>query len=173
MKLLQVFVLFGLALSGALYAADKSAIFDLQADRTRVDSATGELHAESASFSVYADQIIQAGKARVKGDAGGRPLIVDLEKVSFAIGQDVLGSADKATYYPEFKTLVAKQVWIEGLTGDVEHHCQNGTLYENGEAVPGNSTCINGVGGGSISISCSASGDRIQVVFSTESCPVE
>src|SRR5690606_25817361 len=106
-----------------------------------------------------------------KKDGARIPHAIEMENVEIAVSSDALGMADKATYYPEFNALVSDRLVIRTLSGDLDYRCSNGTLYDHGTPVPGNSVCTNDSGGGSTTIGCGASGNSVKMTLSPESCP--
>src|SRR5690606_20099633 len=96
---------------------------------------------------------------------------IEMENVEFTVGSDASGMADKATYYPEFNALVSERLVIRTLSGDLDYRCSNGTLYDHGTPVPGNSVCTNDSGGGSTIIGCRTSVNSLKMSLSQHSCP--
>lgn len=126
---------------------------------------TAQLSAESASFQISTNPV---------------PRVVELEGVQIKAGDQVVGWADSAVFYPELRAFTTDAYYFYRNPVPMESSsvtvttmsCRGGVLYENGQPVP-QGTCFNMYGGGSRSHYCSGDGNQLMVIHSDQACPLD
>lgn len=196
-KLAGMFVV--AAISLAAMADDSRPDSEMMADKMSVDATREEVSAEGVSLSVGSAGTLDANSATFRVDSGSLPRVMDLRSVRITGQNGLVLKAEEGTYYSELRTLVADSVQLSRnpvLTADeinydkkdesfsasgisllmsedpINFQCSGGTLYQDGQPVPGNSTCLN-TGSGSMRISCGEGGNRLRIELRDQNCPLE
>lgn len=145
----------------------------------QVDRSNGDATASGLDMDLNGGQLV-AEKATFRMGAGVAPLVMQLKNMRLERPGAFAVTADEANYYTELQIFTASQFSVKPtsiLKDDPQSHhfhCSGGTLYDNGEPVPGNRICINWSGGGSSTITCTEGGNQVRWTENfTEQCPIE
>lgn len=160
----------------------------LIADSLSVDEAREEARASGLQLRIGEHLTLKAVSATFRFDSAKIPRVVDVEGVRIESANGLLLATDEATYYPELRVMTASRATVPGFSLDSSQRgldsgmlsndppdfiCHNGTLYYGETPVSGNSACpVNGFGGSMI-ISCSASGNQLKFELRDQGCPIE
>lgn len=198
MKTLTVFVCFA-AMSLAVMASDSKPGSEMSVDQLSVDATREEVSAQGIRLPVGSAGTLDAKSGAFRVDSAELPRVMDLRSVHVSGSNGLVLNAEAGTYYSELRSFVSDSVQLSRdpvLSADevvytkqnesigasrvnvlmsedpINYQCSGGTLYENGQPVPGNSICHN-TGSGSMRISCSEGGNRVRVEFRDQNCMLE